>query len=116
MEILDDAGRAALKVGDEVLVRVTVACGPDHEGELRAVGARPGTAMPIYFCAAAAYALLPRVTIAAGDKLRRIVPLVHGQTYTCVGFTQDGQVVAEYDAGDKTSVVCADASCWERVS
>ena len=112
MIILDDAGHAALKVGDEVLVRTKLAATPDRDGDLRVLTAA-GWA---YFKPADVFALLPE-PIAVGDKLRSTlgadVPRVE---YTCVGFTSDGKVVAEYQAGDETNVMSRDASCWEKVS
>ena len=112
MIILDDTGRAALKMGDEVLVRGKISCpAPDADGDLR-VSTATGWG---WFKPADVFALLPK-PIAVGDKLRRIAPLARNVAWVCVGFTQDGRIVAEYDAGDITGVTCADASCWEKVA
>lgn len=110
MIILDDAGRAALNVGDEVLVRYTLTRGLDRDGCFRIFAEDSST------CAKPAdiFALLSR-PIAVGDKLRG-KGCEGSAPYTCLGFTSDGQVVAEYDAGDTTGVTCADASCWEKVA
>lgn len=77
IQLLDDAGRAAIKVGDEVLVRVRVAAKPDSDGEIEGEmhGVRaPRSSLPPYFLPSAVFALIPNTTrdviddIAAADS------------------------------------------------
>lgn len=113
MKLLDDAGRATLKAGDEVLVRVTIRdTVMDGAGDLgifmRYAGGKP---VVHWVYRPDIYALLPR-PIAVGDKLIGR----NREHYTCIGHTSDGKVVVEYQAGDGTNVIARDASCFERVS
>lgn len=83
---LDDAGRAALKAGDRVLVEVVIVSGPDGDGEFegKTGGVRaPGMTLPPYFVPSAVYALLPPASkpIAAGDTVRQARPKLHGVTF-----------------------------------
>lgn len=117
LAILDDAGRAALKAGDEVLVRCRISKNIDHDGEFQTMDPRcTTTGIASYFAPPVVYALLPKdaTPIAIGDKLRGMDNLL--AIYTCIGHTSDGKVVVEYDAGSETNVIARDASCFEHVS
>lgn len=105
---LDDAGRAALKAGDRVLVEATVSYGPDGDGEFVLSGARGGV-LP-----GAIYAILPPAPkpIAAGDTVR----ILGGQVGKAIGQASDGTWAVEYDAGDNINISRYDASALEVVS
>lgn len=78
---LDDAGRAALKAGDRVLVEA-VFRGVDDDGEAVLNTARAGP-FQTYAPPRAIYALLPPVPkpIAAGDTVRQARPKLHGVAF-----------------------------------
>lgn len=115
LTILDDAGRAALKAGDEVLIRLKIIT--VHPSGRASAASADGLRWGFATDGAHVYALLTKAPepIAVGDKLRSIVPMVFDVTYTCVGFTTSGLVVAQYDAGDTEGVMARDASTWEKV-
>lgn len=113
--LLDDAGRAALKPGDRVLVEATVCRSTlDHDGEITIGGTRRDGYNA--FCTpSAVYALLTPAPkpIAVGDAVR-ILGKTPGKV---LAQASDGRWAIEYEAGDDTTEVRSyDASCLEVVS
>ena len=113
---LDDAGRAALKAGDRVLVEAKVVdVRPDKDGDIRVQRHYGGFAHTIGFAhSSSIYALLPPAPepIAAGDTVR----IMGGQVGKAIGQASDGTWAVEYDAGDSINISRYDASALEVVS
>lgn len=113
---LDDAGRAALKAGDRVLVEAKVVdVRPDKDGDIRVQRHYGGFAHSADFAhPSSIYALLPPAPkpIAAGDRVR----ILGGQVGKAIGQASDGTWAVEYDAGDSINISRYDASALEVVS
>lgn len=119
--LLDDAGRAALRVGDRVLIEVTVERGGadgDGDGDI-SVKQDFGRNGPHHCWAkpSAVYALLAPAPkpIAVGDAVR-ISGGLTGATGKVLAFTSAGVPVVEFVDGDGLTARTFDASCLEAVS
>ena len=115
---LDDAGRAALKAGDRVLIEVRISGDLDSDGELpvNLLTAPSGkVCRHSWATPATIYALLPPAPkpIAAGDTVRI---LGGAQTGKAIGQASDGSWAVEYEAGDSINISRYDASALEAVS
>lgn len=112
---LDDAGRAALKAGDRVLVEATVVDErADDDGDRMISGEYTGGSWTEHHKTSAIYALLPPAPkpIAAGDRVR----ILGGQVGKTIGQASDGTWAVEYDAGDGVKIGGYDATTLEVVS
>lgn len=113
--LLDDAGRAALKAGDRVLVEATVVENrAEGDGDRMICGEYTGGSWTQHHKASAIYALLPPAPkpIAAGDRVR----ILGGQVGKAIGQASDGTWAVEYDVGDNINISRYDASALEGVS
>lgn len=110
---LDDAGRAALKAGDRVLVALEVKA-VDLEDSTLALVRKHSSSSGLWYDFAEVYALLPPAPkpIAAGDRVR----ILGGQVGKAIGQASDGTWAVEYDAGDSINISRYDASALEVVS
>lgn len=114
--LLDDAGRAALRAGDRVLVEVGIVnAKPDAQGDIEVLQ-NFGVSGPhsVWAKSSDVYALLTPAPkpIAIGDAVR----IVGGSTGKVLAQASDGRWAVEYDAGGTTEVRSYDASCLEVVS
>lgn len=112
LTILDAEGRAALKVGDRVLVEVIIVGALDGDGDLE-IAFDSGD--EYYVKPESVYAKLPaaetKKEIAVGDFvsiLRRT-----GSKGKVLAFMSNGHAVVEYAAGDDFNVSHYDVSCLE---
>lgn len=107
--VLDDAGRAALKVGDKVLIEMTIQ-GVDFGDHTVRLTTKHATMSQPWRDLDVVYALLsPAPAIEPGQT----VLILGRDTGIVLGQASDGTWAVEYQAGDGVKIGGYDASCLE---